>query len=373
MNKDKANVVYLIGAGASHASVKSGGGSRGILMDDLKLPLAKAVQKLVSCPGSQYSELGSFANDIVDDDVDVEQLITFLDESPAVIYRSFANELRYIFARILQDRLTAVEDELKDDRYSLYTVLLDMYSLEGCPEVLKGILSINYDEYVEAAAATVYGRPVDYGLAVSDPPDGPPCFRLLKLHGSFNWTDVWPVEVDKPTARPPLWIPPGIQKSKRRYPFSILWGLARELLDCDVLRIVGCRLSANDWDLISLLFSTRHARGGDQEPYSIEVVDCPTRAFRLQEDYPYLGVRSLFEMTDYNIGTSFIRSLLGMSSEIFSDLTDEQQEDARTRHYPSHNWFRLWLKEMAEALVQESGIDSTFTRSGEFDNFLVEY
>src|SRR5207249_3124295 len=122
-------------------------------------------------------------------------------------------------------------------------------------EELGGILTINYDEYIEQAIQSFQDQSVDFGIDVRGNERKRNSIRLLKLHGSFGWEDAWPIVV-KGGATKLCWIPPGIQKARDRYPFDVLWGLAREMLDCDVLRIVGCRLSPNDWDLISLLFST---------------------------------------------------------------------------------------------------------------------
>ena len=105
----------------------------------------------------------------------------------------------------------------------------------------------------------------DYGINVVGHSTTERPLRVIKLHGSFTWTDSWPVRRSRRLKSPdPLWIPPGIQKAKERYPFNILWGLAREQLECDILRVVGCRLSASDWDLISLIFSTHHTHGSNK-------------------------------------------------------------------------------------------------------------
>ena len=52
-----------------------------------------------------------------------------------------------------------------------------------------------------------------------------------------------------------LWIPPGVDKRTEYYPFNLLWGKAKEfLMNCDILRIVGCSLNRNDWALIPILY-----------------------------------------------------------------------------------------------------------------------
>ena len=41
---------------------------------------------------------------------------------------------------------------------------------------------------------------------------------------------------------------------------DLIWDKARELLDCDVLRIIGSSLSMNDWELVSLVHTTQKLR-----------------------------------------------------------------------------------------------------------------
>ena len=183
-------------------------------------------------------------------------------------------------------------------------------------------------------------------------------------------TDSWPIQAERRGARRPLWIPPGIQKAKDRYPFSILWGLARELLDCDVLRIIGCRLSGNDWDLMSLLFSTRHIHVSGEGGYKIEVIDSPAHVFELKERYPYLELRSIYELEDLEVGEHFVAELLGGAPRSFEELDDDERARAQELKYGEQNWFRMWLEQMAEAFERDLAIPSTDTDSGEFQKML---
>ena len=79
-------------------------------------------------------------------------------------------------------------------RSRLYEVLLDAYNVDQFPEVLQGIITINYDEYIESAIERVCDCPVDFGIRIEpsshQQTDRP---RLLKLHGSFGWQDTWPI------------------------------------------------------------------------------------------------------------------------------------------------------------------------------------
>lgn len=224
-------------------------------------------------------------------------------------------------------------------------------------------MTINYDEYIEDAAAGADGLPVDFGVYVHGASSSRPGLKLLKLHGSFGWEDAWPILYGKGDTT--LWIPPGIQKAKERYPFNVLWGLAREMLDCDVLRIIGCRLAPNDWDLISLIFTTRHANS-IRRPYAIELIDAPLHAAELQERYPYLEIQSLLEVEP--IGKQLVGELLVRAPQRYASLTPEEQERVKNNAGREQNWFLLWLTHQAEALYVELG--SITTGLGAFEQLL---
>ena len=150
-------VVYLIGAGASHACIKAVGSTSGILMRDLAFDLVEAVRDLVLTEG-EFGSLRTVVNEVVDEEADFEHLITFFDESPASSHRRFAEELRRIFENVLRSKLMAIEMELGQDRVGLYSALLDMYNVNGFDESLNGILTLNYDDYIEDAVHQIFDQ-----------------------------------------------------------------------------------------------------------------------------------------------------------------------------------------------------------------------
>lgn len=364
----RKKVVYLIGAGASQGCVNFVGNGRGILMKHLTQKLADRVHCLVKGSFRDDNRLIDLVNTVVDEDTDFEHVITFLDESTSDQHRMFAERLRDVFEDVLRRELESIEEEIGEDRYRLYAMLLDMYEIQGLSEELNAILTINYDDYIEGAASTVYDSPVDFGISIGDGTNPNHRLKLLKLHGSFGWNETWPITTNGNAST--LWIPPGIQKKKERYPFNVLWGLAREVLDCDVLRIVGCRLSPSDWDLISLLFTTRHSNTL-RSPYKVEVIDSPCHAFRLKEEYPYLDIQSLLEIRDYEIGSRLIGELLGTPPKSYDSLSLNERERVLDAAGNESNWFRVWLEHMAEALFVEPTIESLDTESGLFNQLLT--
>ena len=370
-NGSRPKVVYLIGAGASQGCVKYAGSAHGILMKDLHSSLADKVRELFKSEKDKYGTLEKLINEVVcEETIDIEQVITFLDESPSSIHRQLADDLRRIFQMVLRDQLDTIEEEIDDGRFSLYAALLDMYQVEKCPEELHAILTLNYDEFIEDAAASIE-HPVDFGIQLQERDFSHEGLKLLKLHGSFGWKDVWPIPRVDNDNQEPVWIPPGILKSKQRYPFNLLWGLARELLDCNILRVIGCRLGSNDWDLISLIFTSRHTHAS-RPPYVVEVIDSPKHAIELKRLYPYLDIRSIFEIEMMEIGNHLVGHFTKGPPQAFDSLTSKQLKDMYDTIKPEENWFHVWLKQMAEAFVSELDVEVKIPK-GEFKKILERY
>ena len=290
--RDDLKVVYLFGAGASHGSARWSGSNTGILMYDLREDISNRIHEVVESTDEYRKDkaLQQLISDVLDpDDSDIEQVITFLEESGRQSHNRLAADLRRVFRESLTAKLKHITDELSIVPSQLYAALIDLYQIPSFTETLGGFLTLNYDGLIEHAIHSQHGKIVDYGISLSESPANPDdSITLLKLHGSFDWLNEWPIRLHQPTeGSDPLWIPPGIQKAKEAYPFNILWGRARELLECDVLRIVGCNLSANDWDLVSMLFRTKHGHSANRV-FEIELIDSPRKALELQKRFPYL-------------------------------------------------------------------------------------
>ena len=333
-------------------------------MKDLNLLMAREIRSFIISKGDAYRPLDDLTNDLVGDNTNYEHIITFLDASPSDLHRRFAAELRQLFEDVLRRRLAKIELELGNDRFALYAMLLDMYNVKGCPETLQAILTINYDNFIEAATVDL-GYSVDFGIGTHEViASSENSIKLVKLHGSFYWDDTWPISahIDAKSTTP-IWIPPGIEKPKERYPFNLLWGIARELLQCDVLRIVGCNLSGTDWDLISLLFTTRHSNGALTTPYRVEVIDSPRRAREIQASYPYLDVVSILEIEEMGIGAELVSELTEGRHQSVDSMSASELRRVEQLEY---NWFLVWLRQMAVSLGQHQHVKSFDTPRGVF-------
>ena len=366
-NSRPKRVVYLFGAGATHACIQRVGSPHGLLMRHLNDPLATRVSQLIQEKYPNRPNLHELVNTVVDEETDIEQVITFLDNAPSMLHREFAEDLRHVFEDVLRNRLRAVRQDDNRNPIDLYTALFDLHTLLGSSETIQGILTTNYDSYIEEALlAAGYGS-ADLGFHVdaanSDSSAEP--VKLLKLHGSFDWQDTWPITTGG--GGETLWIPPGIQKDKQRYPFAVIWGLAREVLSCDVLRIIGCRLGGNDWDLISLLFTSIHVQA-PYKRYTVEVVDSPKAVMHLGDALPYLEPCSILDLED--IGRQLVSESSGGPPRDFGDLEADAQENVLEGFGPHANWFEIWLRQKAELAYRELGTLSTAV--GAIERFLEE-
>ena len=333
-------------------------------MQHLGEPLRAKLRELINNGFAGDPSLEYLVNSVIDDTTDFEHIITFLADAPSLRHREFAEAMRKAFEEVLRNRLKLIGEETQGDAIKLYKVLIDMYSIQQFPEVLQGIITTNYDEYIEDAIEQLGQSPVDFGIRV-EPSDGHlEGMRLLKLHGSFGWRDTWPVRRWQ-AGENTLWIPPGINKAKQAYPFNVLWGLAREMLSCDVLRVIGCRLAANDWDLISLLFTMRHVNLADRP--QIEVIDAPLHVKRVKESFPYLEVLSILEIEP--IGSQLVAEFGSREPQPFLDLTEDQQQQIVDTAGLGHNWFEVWLRAKVESLAIDLGSVSTVI--GAVDEFLT--
>lgn len=348
LDEPRRRIVYLLGAGATQGAAQFAGSTAKLVMPGLIGRLLDRTNDVYVEDFADHAGLKHLVNDVVGDDTDFEHLLTFLEDTPSRRYQEFAQRLKTVFSTVLRRALEDVQTELGEHHSALYAVLLDMHEVADSDECLAGFLTLNYDSFLEHAIEHRLGRAVDYGVQTNVRTKNPSRhdarepIPVLKLHGSFSWRPTWPLAVAKEIDAG-LWIPPGIRKAKGDYPFNAIWGAARELLDCDVVRIIGCNLGPNDWDLVSLLFTTMHGRESAR-PYEIQVIGWPQSAARISKTFPYLTVRSLLEIPD--IGAQFIAEVLGSGPTEFADLDETEQERAieaagRKIINPFQHWLRL--------------------------------
>ncbi|MCJ7645610.1 SIR2 family protein [bacterium] len=359
-------VAYLFGAGASEGALKYSGAPHSILMKNIGLDIALKIEEKEG-----KSELDDVRNDLVSG-ADIEQLITLYEAAGTRRHSDVAKELKGIFREELQKRIKELGDSFFP---KLIASLVDMHSIPDLGEELVLILTTNYEDLIEKAIQTINGG-INYSLSAIFKDDiyclNEKCVPVLKLHGSFNWKNEYPIviqnnlEKDEDT----IWIPPGIVKRRDLYPFNIIWGKAKELLEVDILRIIGSSLSRNDWELISLIYSTQKLRTDGKAPYTIEVIDYYDVAEDIKKRYPYLNIKTIWEVDEVQ---RYITNILLPDFIDVGKAPEEKIEGVVKDYYSadsSKNIFSFWLKAKGDRLSGDN--ISLETQNNYFKNFILE-
>lgn len=359
VNKNK--VVYLLGAGASQGEFSYYGSSERILMQDIVDGISRRIEN------EPVELLLDVNNELTIEGIDVEHLITLYESSGTQKYSEIAKELKRLFREEIRARISSLGESFSP---TLFASLIEMHSIRDFGEELVAILTINYEDLIERALQRVKGG-INYSVKVINKHSSycvnGASIPILKLHGSFNWKNEHPIvlvdniEHDEDV----LWIPPGVAKRREYYPFSLIWGRARELLECDILRIIGCSLSRNDWELISLLYTTQKLRT-DAKSYRIELIDSPAMCEIIKKDYKYLNIHTILDISvvrDYLIREYFPQHA---GKSITEEIENELKQNITSDKY---NVFAIWLRAMGEKL-QKEGFSLAIGGDNYFDNFI---
>jgi len=360
--RENTRVAYLFGTGATQAEVAYGNKNVGLLMRDIK----DGIRTKIKASNALTKRFKKVMNDLIDDKSDVEQLITLYEASGTREHKRLANELKIIFRQEIQERV----QKLGLDFFpTLYASLIDMHEIVALKESIVGILTINYESLLETGVMAVKDG-VDYSIVMTNEHTTlKTCYKnvfpLLKMHGSFNWKNAFPIVLKDDgkirDADDTLWIPPGAEKKHDRYPFDILWGRAMEVLECDILRVIGCSLNRNDWQLISLLHRTQKTRM-DRRQYEIELIDYADTCRSVQNNYNYLQFRLISQIFEVR------ESVIGSLGRSFRNKEKESKAIEQFLENKHLNMFDFWLHAKGEYL-NNSGI-SIRTAKKIFENYM---
>ncbi len=147
----------------------------------------------------------------------------------------------------------------------------------------------------------------------------------MKLHGGFDL---------KYRNKKLSIINPGINKNYLELPYNFIWGRALELLiECDILRVIGCSLSQNDVGLVDLLFKAHLIRN---QPLRIQLIDFDPPNNRIKENYGFLP-----------------------KIETASDIEEGLISDPAIEKPDIGNPFKIWLKAKIEETFNDNEIKKT--------------
>jgi hypothetical protein len=296
--------------------------------------------------------------------------ITLFESSGTQIHQESARFLKAQFRTEIEQRLKKLD---KGGRFipKLCSALIDMHHIAGFDEKLVGIMTLNYEDLVERAGEHVIGC-VNCSLDLGDDCKTKIHYKksglmVLKLHGSFNWKNEFPISVHDHVRKNDdvYWIPPGVEKHPDDYPFNVIWGKAREMLDCDILRMVGCSLSRNDWHLASLLYETQKLNK-NQKNYTIEIIDYPDAGETVQNKYPNLRplkkINELPEIREFVYRSLYSLSVPGAISRLSDDTICNYLAKPK-------NIFDIWLKAKGDQILK-SGLSIDPDKNKYFSEYI---
>ena len=338
----KKRIVYLFGAGATQAVIKD--------IDPEKSLMTEDIQELIS---SNYSKKGidsAIWNELITKGNDIEHLISVLESH---YNYSTSDKIRKYYWQAL---VKLIKDLSKSPPENLYTVLCDLHkNVESLQEELVCFITLNYEDLLEQSLKKHLKYDIDYAIDTPSNRSKGNKARILKLHGSFNWINTRPIQIKSMTAiqhKETLWIPPGVEKRKDNYPFNLLWGEALEcLMECDILRIVGCSLSRNDWGLIPILYTVQRFSDKEQK-VQIEIIDFVETGKNIKKNYRYLDVKQINEIQEI---IAYYRRQLPKSSDEERDMEIITQFSDKDKMNP----FKTWLDAKIDQIVKEDNEKGT--------------
>ncbi len=281
---ERKKIVYLFGAGATHAELTN-------LEPDL---IEKTSGLLIEHVSKRVIERArrnpNYLNDVkmvsgTSGSLNIELLISLIENSKINGWEDKSRHLKTLVQKDIENILT----KSRISRFYLHKALFEFHKRKvvSRQEKLIGLISLNYDDVLDRAYRKYCGPP-NYCFSLEGSTPSSENIPLLKLHGSFNWSKqrirgrIRTIEI----------IPLGSSKNYLYAPYSFIWNRALEILiECDKLRVIGCSLSQNDVHLIDLLFKSHLERG---EAFDIEIISSNAAGEGIKKNYGFFpGIKTL--------------------------------------------------------------------------------
>lgn len=345
-------VLYIIGAGATQAEAAHAGHQINLLMKNNDLGFGIS-QRVLDKAVKGRRRIRKILD--IEEEADIEKLITLLAATGTMENIEYAEILRKSY---YSEIIKSINEAGILYNPELATALLQMHknSKFSAIEKLLGVISLNHDNLLQEASQTVHSC-INLGFEFTSDDficnDITQAPFLVQLHGSFSWRRhksirIVKIKPDSEYDRSMTWIPPSILKETKDYPFNKLTGLAYELLaDCDILRIVGCSLSQNDWNLISLIFNAQNAQYNDSKTcFKIELIMDIKDIYFFKKEISYLkNVTPIGQLDDGDFSGYKIQR--------------ENQEKPSELDNP----FEFWLKTKVKFHISEGQFDTGSTET----------
>lgn len=300
--QSKEKIVYLFGAGATHAELMN------ILPrlasdDRLQRRLGLLTSHLSARVMTEARSTRGFLRDLEfleppkkPESVDpamgpsgamnIELLISLIENSRIRKWEEKTRKLKSLVQTDIEGIL-----QHRKVRFYLHKALLELHGLLENEELIA-IISLNYDDVLDQAYKEVRGENPNYCSSFDRESRRSKQIPLLKLHGSFNWGNGISIRGRK---RKVDIIPLGSNKNYLHTPYNFIWTRALEVLvECDTLRVIGCSLSQNDSHLVDLLFKAHLEKTPERmEAFKIEIIAKETVGKTIRSNYGFFpGIRT---------------------------------------------------------------------------------
>ncbi|MCH7828533.1 hypothetical protein IH982_01525 [Patescibacteria group bacterium] len=285
------NIVYLFGAGATHAEITNlfpnwftdGVKSRkeSLLLKDVSLRICREAK--LKPWFKKWKQTRDFE--------DIELFISLIKDN-----RVESDATVKGLQKLLEKDITSKLGEIRQRRFYLHRAFFELHKKTDDKETLVAIISLNYDDVLDKSYERVFKEKPNYSLFSN------PAGRrfILKLHGGFTLKN-------KKTGRKILIIPPGTRKNYLEFPYNFIWGRALEsLIECDILRVVGCSFSANDIGLIDLIFKANLERKSKNK-LEIQLINDQQSGVEIKERFGFFpGIKTIEEIKERGYQTSLV-------------------------------------------------------------------
>ena len=318
----KKKIVYLFGAGATHAELINLDPDlmveeRGLLIGNVSSRVIEKARRDKKYLKDVEMVSGTARS------LNIELLISLIENSKINGWAHKTSHLKKLVEKDIKTILTGPQTA----QFYLHNALLELHEHEKtrAKEEIIGLISLNYDNVLDRAYNAILRKRPNYCLSLEKNAPSYENIPLLKLHGSFSWKR----RIIRGRPRKIEIIPLGASKSYIHAPYGFIWNRALEILiESDTLRVIGCSLSPNDAHLIDLLFKTHLERS---KAFDIEIIDFQGAGDGIRNNYGFFP-----QIKTWN--------------EIEGGLIPEPQPV---------NPFRTWLKYKSIALLGEDTINKT--------------
>jgi hypothetical protein len=322
--KTPKKIVYLFGAGSTHAELinfESKDSGDAVFLKEQGLLMRQVSERVIA----KARRNSNYLKDIemvsaAKGSLNIELLISLIENSKI----PDSTRKTSILKDLVTKDITGILTRSRLRSFYLHKALLELHNKTTDREKLLGLISLNYDGVLDAACKTIYRTRPHYYFSSNENSEIP----LLKLHGSFNWKNVR----IRGRVRNIEIIPLGVNKNYVHLPYNLIWSRALEvLIECDILRVIGCSLSPNDIHLIDLLFKAHLERGN---AFEIQIIGPEKTGQEIKEHYGFFPE---------------IKTLTNIEPPLIPDQSSNDVGNA----------FKLWLKYKSLKMLNRNELKAT--------------